>query len=210
MPDEHERFVEALEKYGCDWSQVTAHVGTRRKQQIRSHAQRTFEKWRKQGLEELIPPRRVVSRRKVVPDKVASPEPPAMAPRSRDQDWDSVFNLPEGNLLSGAESLPTSSCRFLPLPCPPHLSRVPPSPFKLPVLPANQPLDCPYIMSLPEFDESSFQEEEEEETNSLNTSQPTTPTSLNTNTDEEDAAPSVSASSSPPDSEWWLSLLASH
>ena len=41
--EEHDRFVEALNLHGRDWSAVTVYIGTNRKQSsIRSHAQRYF------------------------------------------------------------------------------------------------------------------------------------------------------------------------
>lgn len=42
--EEHELFLEALEKYGKDWKKVQMHVGTRTTTQARSHAQKHFAK----------------------------------------------------------------------------------------------------------------------------------------------------------------------
>lgn len=39
---EHEKFMEALEKYGRDWIKVQKKVKTRTLLQIRSHAQKVF------------------------------------------------------------------------------------------------------------------------------------------------------------------------
>ena len=39
---EHEKFMEALEKYGRDWVKVQRKVKTRTLLQIRSHAQKVF------------------------------------------------------------------------------------------------------------------------------------------------------------------------
>ena len=42
--DEHERFIEAINKYGKDWKKIMQVVGTRSSNQIRSHAQKYFIK----------------------------------------------------------------------------------------------------------------------------------------------------------------------
>ena len=42
--DEHQRFIEAIIKYGNNWSLVQKFVGTRSSTQARSHAQKFFEK----------------------------------------------------------------------------------------------------------------------------------------------------------------------
>eukprot|EP00357_Protocruzia_adherens_P001911 CAMPEP_0114993088 /NCGR_PEP_ID=MMETSP0216-20121206/12325_1 /TAXON_ID=223996 /ORGANISM="Protocruzia adherens, Strain Boccale" /LENGTH=530 /DNA_ID=CAMNT_0002356671 /DNA_START=156 /DNA_END=1748 /DNA_ORIENTATION=+ len=44
---EHERFVEGLRLYGKDWKRVEIHVGTRTGAQIRSHAQKYFNRLQK-------------------------------------------------------------------------------------------------------------------------------------------------------------------
>eukprot|EP00826_Nyctotherus_ovalis_P065589 TRINITY_DN9644_c0_g1_i2.p1 TRINITY_DN9644_c0_g1~~TRINITY_DN9644_c0_g1_i2.p1 ORF type:complete len:166 (-),score=4.95 TRINITY_DN9644_c0_g1_i2:154-651(-) len=41
--EEHERFLQAMEKYGNIWRLVREHVGTRTEDQIRSHAQKYYE-----------------------------------------------------------------------------------------------------------------------------------------------------------------------
>ena len=48
--DEHQRFVEAIIKYGNDWKQVQKCVGTRSSTQARSHAQKFFIKIKKAKL----------------------------------------------------------------------------------------------------------------------------------------------------------------
>lgn len=53
---QHEDFVQAIQLYGRQWKFVTEYVGTKTMQQIRSHAQKVFDRWRTQGKEDLIPP----------------------------------------------------------------------------------------------------------------------------------------------------------
>eukprot|EP00727_Mastigamoeba_balamuthi_P008014 m51a1_g3833 putative myb domain-containing protein (413) ;mRNA; f:329114-330889 len=56
--DEHRRFLSGIELYGRQWDRVEQHVGTRTMAQIRSHAQKYFEKLEKENRAEQIPPRR--------------------------------------------------------------------------------------------------------------------------------------------------------
>jgi SHAQKYF class myb-like DNA-binding protein len=46
--DEHQRFVEALKIYGKNWKKVEEHVSTRTGAQIRSHAQKFFNRIQKE------------------------------------------------------------------------------------------------------------------------------------------------------------------
>jgi SHAQKYF class myb-like DNA-binding protein len=48
--DEHQRFIEAILKYGNEWKLVQKHVGTRSSTQARSHAQKFFVKMKKSNL----------------------------------------------------------------------------------------------------------------------------------------------------------------
>jgi SHAQKYF class myb-like DNA-binding protein len=51
--EEHQRFIEALLKYGNDWKSVQKHVGSRSSTQARSHAQKFFVKIGKTQIENL-------------------------------------------------------------------------------------------------------------------------------------------------------------
>lgn len=42
--EEHQRFIEGLKKFGKNWKQVEDYVGTRSGAQIRSHAQKFFNR----------------------------------------------------------------------------------------------------------------------------------------------------------------------
>ena len=42
--DEHDKFIEALRKFGKDWKQVEQHIESRTGAQIRSHAQKFFNR----------------------------------------------------------------------------------------------------------------------------------------------------------------------
>jgi SHAQKYF class myb-like DNA-binding protein len=53
QPEEHQRFIEALLKYGNDWKNVQKFVGTRSSTQARSHAQKFFVKIGKTEIENL-------------------------------------------------------------------------------------------------------------------------------------------------------------
>jgi SHAQKYF class myb-like DNA-binding protein len=48
--EEHQRFIEAIMKYGNEWKQVQKHVGSRSSTQARSHAQKFFVKIKKSNL----------------------------------------------------------------------------------------------------------------------------------------------------------------
>ena len=48
--DEHQRFIDAIIKYGNNWRQVQKYVGTRSSTQTRSHAQKFFEKLKRSKL----------------------------------------------------------------------------------------------------------------------------------------------------------------
>jgi SHAQKYF class myb-like DNA-binding protein len=50
QPDEHQRFIEAILKYGNEWKEVQKHVGTRSSTQARSHAQKFFVKIKRSNL----------------------------------------------------------------------------------------------------------------------------------------------------------------
>jgi SHAQKYF class myb-like DNA-binding protein len=56
--DEHERFIKALQLYNRDWRKIETYVGTKTVVQIRSHAQKYFQKIMKSGITDAIPPPR--------------------------------------------------------------------------------------------------------------------------------------------------------
>jgi SHAQKYF class myb-like DNA-binding protein len=46
-PEEHKKFIEAIIKYGNNWKDVEKYIDTRTSTQARSHAQKYFEKMKK-------------------------------------------------------------------------------------------------------------------------------------------------------------------
>jgi SHAQKYF class myb-like DNA-binding protein len=47
--EEHKRFMEAIEKFGRNWKKVEEYVSSKSRKQIRSHAQKHFDKMKKTG-----------------------------------------------------------------------------------------------------------------------------------------------------------------
>jgi SHAQKYF class myb-like DNA-binding protein len=56
--EEHQRFLEAVSRYGRNWKDIVAFVGTRTVAQVRSHAQKYFIKLEKSGRGDAVPPAR--------------------------------------------------------------------------------------------------------------------------------------------------------
>ncbi|XP_062088697.1 protein REVEILLE 3-like [Humulus lupulus] len=55
---EHEKFVEGVQLFNRDWKKIEAFIGSKTIIQIRSHAQKYFQKILKSGKSELVPPPR--------------------------------------------------------------------------------------------------------------------------------------------------------
>lgn len=53
--NEHSRMLEALQLYKRDWAKVTRHVGTRSAAQVRSHAQKYFDRVARENSGEFVP-----------------------------------------------------------------------------------------------------------------------------------------------------------
>jgi SHAQKYF class myb-like DNA-binding protein len=49
--EEHQKFIEAIEKYGNAWKLICKHIGTRSPAQIRSHAQKYYQRLRQIAIE---------------------------------------------------------------------------------------------------------------------------------------------------------------
>ena len=58
--EEHELFIQGIEQYGRNWESVEQVVGSKTRKQIRSHAQKYFEKLKKEG--GVFPPPRAKKR----------------------------------------------------------------------------------------------------------------------------------------------------
>lgn len=56
--DEHEKFLEAIDRFGRNWKEIVSFVGTRSVSQVRSHAQKHFIRLEKKGLGAVVPPAR--------------------------------------------------------------------------------------------------------------------------------------------------------
>ena len=51
--EEHQRFIEAIIKYGNEWKKIQNYIGTRTSSQARSHAQKFFIKFKKKNIFDL-------------------------------------------------------------------------------------------------------------------------------------------------------------
>merc|ERR1712137_1391202 len=60
---QHSRFIQALHKHGRQWKLISQELGTHTSSQVRSHAQKYFQKLQKLGMGHLIPPARQYKRK---------------------------------------------------------------------------------------------------------------------------------------------------
>ncbi|GAB2227669.1 hypothetical protein Droror1_Dr00009496 [Drosera rotundifolia] len=128
---EHDKFFEALQLFDRDWKKIEAYIGTKTVIQIRSHAQKYFQKVQKSGSNEHLPPPR--PKRKAAhpyPQKASRNDPPlvlknssstatlsssngnsvqpASIPHTRKGDMSSTRVLPANNCSSSMESTPAA------------------------------------------------------------------------------------------------------
>eukprot|EP01044_Picomonas_judraskeda_P004119 COSAG03_NODE_356_length_8629_cov_11.099965_5_plen_1197_part_00 len=82
--EEHKAFADALECYGRDWAQVARSVGTKTREQTRSHAQKHFKRLSRTAEAAIVPPRERQSKGRHFPARQASmnTSPPAQKRRS--------------------------------------------------------------------------------------------------------------------------------
>ncbi|DBB06301.1 hypothetical protein WJX77_000729 [Trebouxia sp. C0004] len=91
--EEHEKFLEAIDRFGRNWKDIVSFVGTRSVSQVRSHAQKYFIRLEKKGLGSVVPPARRKAR---WGDK--------QAPDSLDGSIDSDQELSTTNRQAGSSS----------------------------------------------------------------------------------------------------------
>ncbi|DBA73653.1 TPA: hypothetical protein ACH3X2_009637 [Trebouxia sp. C0005] len=91
--EEHEKFLEAIDRFGRNWKDIVSFVGTRSVSQVRSHAQKHFIRLEKKGLGSVVPPARRKAR---WGDK--------QAPDSLDGSIDSDQELSAANRQTGSSS----------------------------------------------------------------------------------------------------------
>ncbi|KAL0055709.1 hypothetical protein WJX82_003514 [Trebouxia sp. C0006] len=91
--EEHEKFLEAIDRFGRNWKDIVSFVGTRSVSQVRSHAQKHFIRLEKKGLGSVVPPARRKAR---WGDK--------QAPDSLDSSIDSDQELSAANRQAGSSS----------------------------------------------------------------------------------------------------------
>lgn len=91
--EEHEKFLEAIDRFGRNWKDIVSFVGTRSVSQVRSHAQKHFIRLEKKGLGSVVPPARRKAR---WGDK--------QAPDSLDGSIDSDQELSATNRQAGSSS----------------------------------------------------------------------------------------------------------
>ncbi|KAK9861676.1 hypothetical protein WJX84_011792 [Apatococcus fuscideae] len=114
--DEHCRFIEAVSRFGRQWTAIVEFIGTRSVAQVRSHAQKHFLKLQHQGRADAVPPPR---------PKRRSAKPYPVQYKDEAQATQSLVNQPplatscsadlgRGNSSGGHESNADSSTSPLP------------------------------------------------------------------------------------------------
>uniref|UniRef100_A0A2P2KBF4 DNA binding protein n=1 Tax=Rhizophora mucronata TaxID=61149 RepID=A0A2P2KBF4_RHIMU len=100
---EHDKFLEALQLFDRDWKKIGAFVGSKTVIQIRSHAQKYFQKVQKNGTGEHLPPPR--------PKRKASHPYPQKASKNAStlSQPSGSFQSPSGHLEPGYVVRPDSS-----------------------------------------------------------------------------------------------------
>ncbi|XP_073269646.1 protein REVEILLE 6-like isoform X3 [Primulina huaijiensis] len=120
---EHDKFLEALQLFDRDWKKIEAFVGSKTVIQIRSHAQKYFQKVLKNGKSEHLPPPRP-KRKANHPYPHKSPKNATGVVQSSDAVLDSAHGVQPDS--SSVRSNPVGSIHFSPWLETEHLPRVMP------------------------------------------------------------------------------------
>lgn len=96
---EHDKFIEALHLFDRDWKKIEAFVGSKTVIQIRSHAQKYFQKVQKNGTSEHVPPPR--------PKRKAAHPYPQKAPKNVTGGFQSSAAIPGFVATPNSIAMPT-------------------------------------------------------------------------------------------------------